>query len=415
MFRSFLFMIPLCGFLASIPAAEPIWNQFGGPTGDYVSTAQLPKSFDSSAIAWRVPIGLGESSVVGDGTRLYTMAGKPSTTDKTKGTEQILALNPKDGKTVWEHQYEVSGLPAGETPVKGGHCGPQATPCLYDGKLFGIGYTGRVTALECKTGKPIWEKELAADFGGAPPEFGFASSPVMVDDLLLIPVGGKKTALVAVDPNSGQEKWRTSADAASCCTPQIATLGGKRQIVHLSRNALHGYSIADGAELWSYKLPLPGLTNVPSPLLLPDDRIIISGQGVKGMQLLKITCVDEKFSANLVWKGDPQFFYCNWGVINNILYGYGGTAFVAVNLKDGEVIWSDKNQKEANWILANGVPLVLRGDGQLARCQFNDTGVEVSSKLQATNARTWTPPSIVGNNIYVRNTTELVAVSLSGQ
>lgn len=396
-------------------AAEPTWPQFGGPTGDFRTPAKSPDKFADSAVLWRVPIGLGESSVIGDGTRLYTMTGTSDEKDRTTGTESVIALDPKTGKPLWEYKYTVSGLPKGETPVKGGRCGPQASPCVVGGRVIAVGYTGHISALDAATGKVLWEKELVADFGGERPEFGFASSPVPLDKLVLIPVGGKKTALAALDPADGAVRWQTAAERASCATPQVVTLAGVRQIVHLTRSVLHGYSTADGTELWAYKLPLEGLTNVPSPLVLPGDRVVISGQGVKGMRLLKVAKDGEKLAAKEVWKADPQFFYCNWGVIGDVLYGATQTGFVAVSLKDGEVQWANAGLKDANLVLADGVPLLLAKDGRLARCKFTDTGVEETAKLAATPHRTWTPPSVVGTTLYVRNTKELVAVSLAGR
>lgn len=396
------------------PPAPPTWPQFGGPSGDFRTTTKAPAKLDASAVRWRVPIGLGESSVIGDGRRLYTMFGTSDAADRTTGTEHVVALDPKDGKTLWEHKYAVGGLPKGDTPVKGGRCGPQASPCVVGDRVVAVGYTGRVTALDAATGKVLWAKELVADFGGERPEFGFASSPVPLDQLVLVPVGGKKTALVALDPADGAEKWRTAAERASCCTPQVVSLAGVRQVVHMTRSVLHGYSPTDGRELWAYNLPLVGLTNVPSPLVLPNDRVVISGQGVKGMRLLAVMKAGDTFAVKEAWKSDPQFFYCNWGVADDVLYGYGGSAFVAVRLKDGEVLWSDKGWKDANWLPAGG-PVVLRGDGRLARCEFTDTGVKETAGFAASATRTWTPPSVVGDTLYVRNTTELVAVSLAGR
>lgn len=403
--------------LASTPllAAEPTWPQFGGPTGDFRTPTKAPDKLADSAVLWRVPIGLGESSVIGDGTRLYTMTGTSDEKDRTTGTESVIALDPKTGKPLWEHKYAVSGLPKGETPVKGGRCGPQATPCVIGGRVIAIGYTGRVSALDAATGKVLWEKELVADFGGERPEFGFASSPVPLDKLVLIPVGGKKTALAALDPADGAVKWQAAAERASCATPQVVTLGGTEQVVHTSRNKVSGYSPADGAELWSYPLPMPGLTNVPSPLVLAGDRIVISGQGANGMRLLAVTKAGGKFTATEKWKTATKFFYCTWVAVGDTLYGAWGDGFGAVSLKDGEVLWEDKKWKESNPVLAGGVPLVLRGDGRLARCEFTDAGVKEASGLAATPHRTWTPPSVVGTTLYVRNTTELVAVSLAGR
>ncbi len=398
--------------LASTPLLAADWTHFGGPAGNFTTPAKLPDTLTDKAVAWRIPIGLGESGVVGDGTRLFTMSGERDKDDPTKGTERVIALEPKDGKPLWEHKYEVEKLPKGNTPVKGGKSGPQATPCVTGGRVIAVGYTGRVSAVEAAIGKVLWEKELTTDFAAVSPEFGFAGSPVPLGQLVLIPTGGKKgPALVALDPADGSEKWRTGDDAASCATPQVVTLCGVEQVVHLSRNKLSGYSPADGSELWSFKLPLEGLTNVPSPLVLPDDRIVISGQGMKGMKLLKVTKGGQTFAVKETWKADPQFFYCTWVSAGDTLYGAAGDGLVAVSLKDGEVLWTDKKWKDANAVLAGGVPLILSGKGRLARCGFTDTGVKEASGFDATG-RAWTPPSVVGDRVYLRDGKEIVAVNL---
>lgn len=393
-------------------ADPPGWTQFGGPTGDFRTPANLPESFTDRALAWRIPIGLGESGVVGDGTRLFTMDGQRNKDDGTKGAERVIALDPKTGQQVWEYKYAVTGLPKGDTPVKGGKSGPQSTPCVTGGRVIAIGYTGHLSALDAATGKVLWEKELTADFAAVSPEFGFAGSPVPLGKLVLVPAGGKKgPALVALDPATGKEKWRTGDDAASCATPQVVKLCGAEQVVHLSRNKVSGYSPADGSELWSFKLPLEGLTNVPSPLVLADDRVLISGQGVKGLRLLKVTKTEGKFEVKEAWKADPQFFYCTWVATGDTLYGAWGDGFGAVSLKDGEVLWTDKKWKDANAVLAGGVPLILNGKGRLARCEFTDGGVKEGSGFDATG-RAWTPPTVVGDRVYLRDGKEIVAVSL---
>ncbi|MFY7951546.1 MAG: hypothetical protein ACOVT5_03475, partial [Armatimonadaceae bacterium] len=158
-------------------------------------------------------------------------------------------------------------------------------------------------------------------------------------------------------------------------------------------------------------LKVPGLTNVPSPLVLPDDRVLVSGQGVDGTRLLKVTKDGEKFAVKELWKTDPQFFYCNWVVSGGTLHGAAKDGFVAVSLKDGEVLWADRKWKDANVLLASGVPLVLSGKGRLARCEFTDTGVKETSGFDAVG-RAWTPPSAVSDHVYLRDGKEIVAVKL---
>jgi hypothetical protein len=184
----------------------------------------------------------------------------------------------------------------------------------------------------------------------------------------------------------------------------------------VTRDAVVGVAAADGAARWEYPLPRPGLTNVPTPLALPGDRLLVSCQGLGGTALLRVTREGGKFSAAEVWRTKGvEFFYCNWARDGDLVYGYGRSRFVGLRWKDGKILWDSTALKEANVLACGGSALVLRGDGLLESGRLTAGGFKVAAGLQLFADRSWTPPAVVGATLYARNGKEVAAVPLGGK
>lgn len=412
-------MLPLV--LLIVAAADPApagWPGYGGPSRDFRVALPPPAPWDEMAVLWRRPLGPGESGIVSDGTTLFTQHSIPDPADQAKGEEAVVALDPATGKTRWEHKYPVALLPKQQT-FRGAPVGPQATPLVHGGRVFAVGFAGLFHCLDVATGKVLWKHDLVADFGATPVQFGFSASPVAYKDVVLLHVGGKQAAVMAFDPKDGSVRWKSAPAEPSYATPVVATFGGEDHVVQVTRDAVYGFAAADGATRWTYPLPKPGLTNVPTPIPLPGGRLFASGQGFQGTRLLEVTKAGDRFGVKPVWhRREVEFFYCNWAVLGDTAYGYSanaGSKFVAVRWRDGEVVWDDGRQKDANLLAGAGELLVLRGDGKLSRAKPTADGLEQAAEVQLLKGRSWTPPSVVGGRLYARNAAEVVAFRLAGE
>lgn len=157
-------------------------------------------------------------------------------------------------------------------------------------------------------------------------------------------------------------------------------------------------------------MPKLGLTNVPTPLVLPDQRILISGQGVLGTRLLKLT----KNAATELWVNTKStYFYCNWTATRELVLGCNNGGFVsALSLSDGRELWRERGQADANLLQVGTGTLFLRGDGLLTRGRATEGGLKSEPSVPLLTGRCWTPPSLIGEMLYTRDTKEILAASL---
>jgi outer membrane protein assembly factor BamB len=192
------------------------WPQFLGPTrnGAYAGgdLAEVwPK--DGPKKVWEKQVGQGFSGPVvsGDKVILFHRVG-----DK----EIVECLEAKSGKTVWKFDY-----PTSYRDDFGFDEGPRATPSVSEGRVYTFGAEGALNCVDLATGSNVWtvnaKKELEAPKGF----FGFACSPLIEGNAVLLSVGGKNGAgIVAFEKATGKLLWKATDDEASYSSPVLATL-----------------------------------------------------------------------------------------------------------------------------------------------------------------------------------------------
>lgn len=230
------------GFASSSSGNADDWPQWRGPNSDGVSTEKgwLTKwPSEGPKVLWKVSLGTaannrdGSSTVAVVGKRVYVM-----------GTGFAYCLDVASGKPVWKIPFSAS----------------HSTPTVDGERVYFYGTQGRLECVNANTGKPIWKKEMRRAHGtsraGA---YGYASSPLIVDDLVLISARVDGGALFAFDKKTGELKWKAMHAGhrgyAYWSSPVPATIEGKRQIVWLAGPSVVGLNPADGKTLWKHEIP----------------------------------------------------------------------------------------------------------------------------------------------------------------
>lgn len=399
--------------VAGVRADEPpTWPQYGGAGRDFVTPNALPVG-PVKARLWRRDLGPGTSGVVSDGAALFTLYSAPDPKKNSQGDEVVVCLDPKTGETKWEHRYPVARL-KGQQSFTGEAIRPQATPAVSGGRVCALGYTGLLKCLDATSGKVAWEYDLVKEFGAAPVQFGFSASPLVAGGRFIVHVGGTGAAVVALDPADGKVVWKSKPAEPAYASPVVMPGAGADVVVQVTRDKLLGLSAKDGTERWEYPLPKPGLTNVPTPLVLDKQRLLLSGQGALGTRLLEVTAGDSGATVKEVWKNEKvSFFYANWVADGDAVYGAVGPLFGGLSLKDGQELWRERGQQDANVVRVGRDALLLRGDGRLARCRLSRTGLEELDTYDLLKGRCWTAPTILGRVLYARSEKEITAVQLA--
>jgi outer membrane protein assembly factor BamB len=187
---------------ATAGAATPDWPAWGGPYGNFVVDGKgLPANFAENAPKrlWQRNLGDdGYSCIVTDDSQLYTMYRRGN-------QEVVIAMSPADGSTKWEYAYDATYLPKMGMEHGGG---PHATPLIMGNYVYTIGVLARMHALDKRTGKVVWSKDLWKDFPGS--TFmgrGYPVSPIAFKNTIIVKLGEHGHAIVALNPKDGSVIW----------------------------------------------------------------------------------------------------------------------------------------------------------------------------------------------------------------
>jgi outer membrane protein assembly factor BamB len=385
------------------------WTQWGGPDRDFraPSDGSFPDWTEGGPrILWRRPLGDGYSAVLASEGRLYTMAA--TGTDE----ESVLALDAETGATLWETGYR----PPPYEGLRGYGSGPRSTPLLAGDRLFTVGATGTLLALDVRDGRILWQRELWGDgLGGTPLGHGYASSPVARADSVIALVGGAEAGLVAFDQATGAVRWQSPGCGPGYSSPRIVELAGRPQLLAFAAEGLVALDPDDGSPLWRYPHANQWGHNISMPLVRGDTIFLSSPQtGARGLRLSAdgpASLVDELWSERRV-----QLYHGSAVLLGGLVVGSTGVtspAFLtAVDLETGEIAWRRRGFAKANVVAAGDRILVLDENGLLALATATSDDLVVHRQVQLLEGPAWTPPTLVGRKLWVRNRTEILAALL---
>ncbi len=179
-------------------------------------------------------------------------------------------LDAATGREIWALRYLAQGkLDYGNSP--------RATPLIQDGSVWLLGAMGHLHCVALATGEVIWEQHIGRDYGRVDKgKWGYASSPLIVDGRLIVNPGAKDASLVALDPATGKTLWQSPGEPAAFASFIVADIAGQRQLIGYDRTTLGGWDPATGTRLWTLKPRRASDFNVPTPVLLPDSRLLIA-------------------------------------------------------------------------------------------------------------------------------------------
>jgi outer membrane protein assembly factor BamB len=387
--------------LDSRPPHAPEWPGFRGPHRDSVVSGVLIDtdwSHSPPTELWRKPIGPGWSSFAVDGDLAYTQ-------EQRGEDEMVSCYRVSTGEPVWRHRdpvrfYESNGGP-----------GPRATPTLHNGRVYTMGATGVVNALDAATGARLWSKNAAADTGKTVPDWGVASSPLVIDDLVVVAVAGQ---LAAYDARTGDQKWVGKPGGTGYSSPHLATIAGVPQVLLLRGSRTISVSPADGTLLWEHASGPPS-TSIVQPAVTGSDTVLIAtGDAMGGNGILRVAVehgpagwsVEERWTS----RGLKPYFN-DFVVHEGHVYGFDGSILSCIDLADGARKWKGGRYGHGQLVVLpdQDVLLVLSEDGELALVSATPEKFTEVARLPALEGKTWNHPVVVGDVLLVRNGEEMAA------
>jgi outer membrane protein assembly factor BamB len=406
------------------------WPTFLGPTRDNVSPEKgiiAPWPKDGLRKVWDCELGAGYAPPVVAAGKLYHF-------DRFDNSIRLTCRDAATGAEKWKFDY-----PTDYEDYYGYDPGPRACPVVEGDRVYAYGPDGMLYCVSAADGKELWHVNTRRDFHVHQNFFGVGSVPVVDGDLLIVAVGGSPdgrrpidlrlakpngTGIVAFDKKTGKVKYRTADELSSYSSPVIRTINGKKTGLYFARGGLLGFDPQTGKIGFHYKwrAPVEESVNAACPVVV-GDRILLTECYGPGAACLDI--VDGKVKE--VWTDADKeklekSLMCHWNTPvyhEGFVYGSSGRHETegdlrCVELKTGEVKWSEKVRARCTLLKVDGYFISLTEYGELTLIKPNPAKYDEVSKFRVPELAypSWTPPVLSNGLLYVRGKDRLVCLEL---
>ncbi|MFO0807712.1 MAG: PQQ-binding-like beta-propeller repeat protein [Gemmataceae bacterium] len=381
------------------------WPGFRGPHRDSVVrgvtirtdwTATPPKPL------WRTPVGPGWSSMAVVGRRLFTQ-------EQRGEREAIVAYDAATGTEVWVHENPARFY----DPVAG--AGPRATPAFADGRLFCLGGSGLLNCLDAATGREYWSRDAAAEAGAKAPTWGFCSSPLVYDGLVIVYTGGTK-GLLAYRAATGEPAWSADAGTVGYGSPQFAVVAGVPAVLFFGDRGLCAFDPSTGATLWEHEIALPGAPRSIQPHVFGGSQILVSSEVDLGTAALDVTHAGTTWSINRRWTSrDLKPSFNDYVIHEGHAYGFDGSLFTCIDLASGKRRWKGGRYGHGQVVLLadQALLLVVSETGDIVLVNADPQQHRELGRVAAVCGKTWGHPAVAGGRLFVRSGEEMACFELA--
>ncbi|HYF34929.1 MAG TPA: PQQ-binding-like beta-propeller repeat protein [Prosthecobacter sp.] len=427
------------------------WPRVLGPNED-CSTPEGPllKVWPEGGpkLVWEVAVGEGYAAPVIGGERCVIFHA-------LEGEETVECLERETGKRFWSFDYPVE-----YQDRYGFGSGPRGSPVIHDGMVVALGVTSMLHALDLRTGKVLWQRDLRKAYHVPQDFFGAGSSPLILDGKVIVQVGGKAEAIdgfedrnerarklatkgvsvAAFDLKTGEVVWKVEDEwGASYASPLPVKLHGEMKVVVYaggeSDPAVGGLLCIDPKtgvvhDRFPWRDEEYIQATGSSPVVVPEkNRIFISTVYPKNRPHGGVMVeYGADFKAKEVWKSTK--IACHWMTpiyLDGHLYAIDGerennSRLVCVNADTGAEVWAKNLEWEdaafgaaqgrsrpvrlsilrASLLKADGAVLCLGETGSLHWLKLSPAGCEETARTQLFYAlNTWSLPAVSHGLLYV--------------
>ena len=385
------------------------WPQWGGPERDFEAPDPgLATSWPETglALSWSRPLGEGYSGISVAGERLYTIYGA--------GVEEVVvALATATGDEIWSYRYDAprpDGMRLNYGP------GPHATPLVSDGRVFTVGTTGQLLALDAESGGLLWRHDLWSEYGGFRLRRGYGASPIAWGETVILPVGGEAPGAIAFAAATGAVVWRSQRFDSAQSSPVVVEVAGDSQLVLFIQDEVVGLDPDDGTLLWRHPHKTLGPYNISTPVVGDDGTVFVSSSYSGGSRLLRLTGGDGGTRVEEVWHSKRMgIHFTNALRVGERFFastGRSGVVAAALEAGTGELAWKSRAIGRASYLRVGERILALEAEGRLLLVELGPDGPEVLAETQLLESQSWTVPALAGHHLYVRDRERILAVEL---
>jgi hypothetical protein len=285
-------------------------------------------------------------------------------------------------------------------------------------RVYAAGSRKQLMALNKADGKVVWSHDLIREYGAPEGDRGYAASPLLFKDLLIVGVGGAGQTLAAFNASTGALLWKAGDLQQSPGSPILIEVGGQPQVVYFGGDAIGGFDPATGRLIWSHPHRTSASLNISTPLWSPAEGLLfISSAYGHGSRMLALRRSGDGTTVTERWFNHRlRVHFGNAVRMGGLVIGTNGDfaamSLCAVELQDGTIAWQDRTFARAQFLVADGKLVILDEEGHLGLATVNRTGLQVLAKARILESMAWTPPTLIGTRLFVRDRKTIAAYDL---
>lgn len=427
-FRRSIFIL-LCVSAFSSAIAQD-WPQYLGPNRNSISAQKgLLRTWPQQGpeVLWTTEVGIGFGGPVVKGGKAYLLDRDDKVGDKMR------CFDLATGKELWSFSYDAPGSVM--------FPGSRSVPAVDGNRVYSCGPYGDLYCIDINTHKPIWNKNVWTDYGGAKiPTWAISQCPMVYGDLLILASQAPQAGVVAYDKLTGKVKWATpSLGPVGYVSPAIVKVGKEDHVVMITASAGRGESASGGKVvgidpitgkiLWEYgnwQCSIPA----PSAVDAGEGKMLITGGYNAGSSMIKVEKkADGTYNVTELFK-NPDFGAHTQPpvLVNGYFYAQYSTnerkdGLVCMGM-DGKVKWITRRAPlfdKGGIILADGLLLVTDGSSKVYLIEPDPTAFKAisSSELlkgdsgdQRFPTQNWAPLALADGKLLIRDQSRLMCVKV---
>ena len=398
-----------------VPTALPgAWPRFRGDNFDGISeeNVTLARSWDDGEpkVLWGIDVGEGYAGAAILGGRVYVLDY-----DAVEQADALRCLALSDGKEIWRYSYPVK--------IKRNHGMSRTVPAATEEYVVAMGPLCHVICLDSTTGDFRWALDLARDFKTTVPDWYAGQCPLIDGDRAILAPGGD-ALMIAVDCGTGEIVWQTPNPhnwnmTHSSIIPM--EFGGRRMYVYCGSGGVVGVSPEDGSILWETTDWKISIATVPSPVVVGEGLIFLSGGYNAGSMMLQLSEDGGRLTAEPLFRlkagvfgsaqQTPIFF-------NGHIYGVRPDGQLVCLDLDGKLVWASGASHRFGlgpYMIANGLIYVMDDSGLLTLANATPDGYEQLAQAQVLDGHdAWGPMAMAGGRLIVREFIRMICLDATG-
>lgn len=352
-------------------------------------------------VLWKASIGTGFATMAVSNGRVYAMGN-------IDDNDILYCLDANIGNEIWKRPFPCPLL------AKNHEGGPAATPTVSGGFVYTFGKNADAICFKAATGDVVWHTNLIRELGVKNPTWYHASSPLIVDNLVILNAGSRGVALNKAD---GSVVWKNGEGPPGYATAVPFTADNQKCVAMALCREIVGLTASTGRVIWHSPWKTSYDINASDPIIM-DDKVFISSGYNKGCALFRM----ERHSVTEIWRNRNMRNHASSCVLwEGYIYGFdgqfgGGGKLTCIDPATGGAKWSQKGMGTGTLMIADGKLIVLGERGKLVIAEASPEGFKELASAQILTGKCWTMPVLANGRVYARNAQgQLVCVDVSGK